>query len=67
MTLRFSCLQRKILSLRKKCGVCVLGCFSHAIALPIVYSFILRGFPPALAEELIMLADFPFLELLIVA
>lgn len=43
------------------------GVFSHAVAPLIVYSFILKGFPPALAEELILPADFPFLELLIVA
>lgn len=39
--------------------------FSHAVALLIFFSFILKAL--ALMEELILIVDFHFLELLIIA
>lgn len=40
--------------------------FSHAVALLIFFSFILKGLPLALMDELILRVDFHFLELLII-
>lgn len=41
--------------------------FPHAVALLIFFSFILKGLPLALMDELILIVDFHFLELLIIA
>jgi len=41
--------------------------FSHAVALLIFFNFILKGLSPASMEELILMVDFHFLELLIIA